>query len=170
MFAFHLPWTGVVPGGLSPAADGVVPPDDTFVCWVDPAGDAVEPSVDSWRGKEKRRGLRPKPATPLVTYCCSELKKLISVSCLLLPQFIWIWILLMSVWRWITILHYFHFIFLFSLWILFNWSEIMMQLFFFNSWLKEGTSTYNFPARNHIFYSSQFFVYLNIIIHLLISE
>lgn len=33
-------------------------------------------SVDSCRDNEKRRGDSPKPATPLVTYCWSELKKL----------------------------------------------------------------------------------------------
>uniref|UniRef100_A0A182MGR0 Uncharacterized protein n=1 Tax=Anopheles culicifacies TaxID=139723 RepID=A0A182MGR0_9DIPT len=36
-----------------------------------------EPSADSWRDRENLRGFNPSPATPLVTYCCSELKKLI---------------------------------------------------------------------------------------------
>lgn len=45
-----------------------------------------EPSVDSCRDRENRRGFNPRPATPLVTYCCSELKKLILIpgECLLL--------------------------------------------------------------------------------------
>lgn len=33
-------------------------------------------SSDGCREREKRLGLNPKPATPLVTYCCNELKKL----------------------------------------------------------------------------------------------
>lgn len=36
-----------------------------------------ERSCESWRDNEKRLGLNPRPATPLVTYWCNELKKLI---------------------------------------------------------------------------------------------
>ena len=50
-----------------------------------PETDACGCNVPCWDRscescRENRRGLRPKPATPLVTYCCNELKKLILMS------------------------------------------------------------------------------------------
>uniref|UniRef100_A0A182J3B8 Uncharacterized protein n=1 Tax=Anopheles atroparvus TaxID=41427 RepID=A0A182J3B8_ANOAO len=87
------PWRGGGPPGLKPGlcpmllmppAPPPLPPmlygevtEDEEDEW--PPEGPDEPSADSWRDRENLRGFSPSPATPLVTYCCSELKKLILV-------------------------------------------------------------------------------------------